>query len=51
MGHARFEGTYETNADGTQITGINGLLGGATPKEQLLATLENVNPMFCPWTP
>ena len=44
VGHARFEGTYETNADGTQITGINGLLGGATPKEQLLATLANVNP-------
>lgn len=44
IGHARFQGTYETNADGTKITAINGLLGGATPKEQLLATLSNVNP-------
>jgi hypothetical protein len=44
IGHARFEGSYETNADGTKITAMNGILGGATPKEQLLATLENVNP-------
>ena len=43
IGHARFEGTIELNEGGDKVVGFNGVLGGATPKAQLIATIENLD--------
>jgi hypothetical protein len=40
--HARVEGTLVFSADGTEITGILGMIAGATPKEQLIETFLEV---------
>ena len=45
----RFEGTITTSGDA--ITSLNGIIGGAVPRAQLIAALESLDPASLPLDP
>ena len=46
--HARVSGSVTLDEEGLKVVGIQGFIGGATPKQQLMDTIEAVDPDYFP---